>query len=307
MLAFDIGGTKTYATLANLSGELLAHAQASTVRWHGQPGYARFLIRLRDELLQSTGVQASKIKVAGVAVAGIIDPANNWVTMCPNISDGDFDLRSPLETALGVPALVENDVNLAAIGEHWRGAAQSCSNFAFVAIGTGIGAGVFINGQLYRGAHNAAGEVGHLYTHGIESIGPDKLGVLERRASGTGIVDTARRHIRHAATTTTLDSETVTTANVFQAAQHGDQVAGAVLEETLDTLSLGLANLSFLLDPELIVLGGGVSAIGDPLLLPLRDRLARLLVKPLAPRLEFSRLGAKAQLYGALRLALDFL
>ncbi len=312
VLAFDVGGTKTYAALASPGGEMVAQAQASTVRWSGQPDYAQFFVRLRDDLLQSAEDQgqrpaAGKIKAVGVAVAGIIDPSNNWVTMCPNISDSDFDLHSLLEQALGVPAVVENDVNLAAVGEHWRGVAQSCANFAFVAIGTGIGSGVFVNGQLYRGAHNAAGEVGHIYTHGVESMGPDKLGVLERRASGAGIVDTARQHIGKAVTGTTLDPESLTTAQVFQAAQEGDKVALAVREETLDTLSLGLANLSFLLDPELIVLGGGVSAVGDPLILPLRARLSRLLVKPVAPRLELSQLGAKAQITGAVRLALDFI
>ena len=106
--------------------------------------------------------------------------------MCPNISDNDFDLQALIEDALGVPARIENDVNLAAVGEHWKGAARDCPNFVFLAIGTGIGAGVFINGQLYRGAHNAAGEAGHLYVHGMERMGPDGLGVLERRASGSG-------------------------------------------------------------------------------------------------------------------------
>jgi predicted NBD/HSP70 family sugar kinase len=306
VLAFDVGGTKTYAALASPGGEMVAQAQASTVRWSGQPDYAQFFVRLRDDLLYSAGVAAGKIRVAGVAVAGIIDPANDWVTMCPNISDGDFDLRSLLEKALGVPALVENDVNLAAVGEHWRGVAQGCANFAFVAIGTGIGSGLFINGQLYRGAHNAAGEVGHLYTRGMEHIGPDKLGALERRASGAGIVETARLYVRKAATYTTLDADSLTTAQVFQAAQEGDTVAQEVREETLDSLSLGLANLSFLLDPELIVLGGGVSMMGDELISPLRARLTRLLVKPLAPRLELSQLGAKAQIMGAVRVALDF-
>ena len=115
--------------------------------------------------------------------------------MCPNISDNDFDLQALIEDALGVRARIENDVNLAAVGEHWKGAARDCPNFVFLAIGTGIGAGVFINGQLYRGAHNAAGEAGHLYVHGMERMGPDGLGVLERRASGRGIAMLARAEV----------------------------------------------------------------------------------------------------------------
>lgn len=305
VLGFDMGGTKTYAALANLDGELLAEEHAPTVRWRGQPDYGQQFVRLRDVLLLRTGLSAGLIAGVGVAVAGIMDPQTNRVFMCPNLSDNDFDLQTLMEDALGVPARIENDVNLAAVGEHWRGAALVCPNFVFLAIGTGIGAGVFINGQLYRGAHNAAGEAGHLYVHGMESIGADGLGVLERRASGRGIAMLARQKLARNTMQTGLREDDTSAATVLRAAATGDPLAESLLDETLTTLALGLANIAFLLDPEIIVIGGGVGSTGDALLAPLRERLAALLVHPVAPRLELSQLGVKAQLHGAIRYALD--
>jgi glucokinase len=305
VLGFDIGGTKTYAALANLDGDLLAEEHAPTVRWMGQPDYGQQFVRLRDALLLRSDLPAGEIKAVGVAIAGIMTPQTNLVAMCPNISDNDFDLQALIEDALGISAHVENDVNLAAVGEHWRGAALACPNFVFLAIGTGIGAGVFINGQLYRGAHNAAGEAGHLYVHGVERMGPDGLGVLERRASGAGIARLAHERLARNTLQTELKGDDTSAGAVLWAAARGDLLASELLDETLTTLSLGLANIAFLLDPEMIVIGGGVGSTGETLLSPLRERLAALLVHPVAPRLELSQLGAKAQLYGAVRYALD--
>ena len=305
ILGFDMGGTKTYAALANLDGDLLAEEHAPTVRWNSQPDYGQQFVRLRDSLLLRTGLSASQITGAGVAVAGIMDPQNNRVYMCPNLSDNDFDLQTLMEDALGVPARIENDVNLAAVGEHWKGAALDCRNFVFVAIGTGIGAGVFIDGQLYRGAHNAAGEAGHLYVHGPERMGPDGLGVLERRASGRGISMLAHQRLAGNNLPTELEKGDTSAGAVLRAAARGDLLATELMDEVLTTLSLGLANIAFLLDPEMIVMGGGVGTTGEALLSPLRERLAALLVHPVAPRLELSQLGVKAQLYGAIRYALD--
>ena len=305
VLGFDIGGTKTYAALANLDGDLLAEQHAPTVRWSSQSDYGQQFVRLRDAVLLRSGLPAGSIEAVGVAVAGIMTPQTNLVAMCPNISDNDFDLQALIEGALGIPAHIENDVNLAAVGEHWRGAALDCPNFVFLAIGTGIGAGVFINGQLYRGTHNAAGEAGHLYVHGMERMGPDGLGVLERRASGAGIARLAHERLARNTMQTELEEGDTSAGAVLRAAASGDPLATEVLDETLTTLSLGLANIAFLLDPEMIVIGGGVGSTGETLLSPLRERLTALLIHPVAPRLELSQLGAKAQLYGAVRYALD--
>jgi glucokinase len=177
-----------------------------------------------------------------------------------------------------------------------------------VAVGTGIGAGVFVDGRLYRGAHNAAGETGYMYVHGMEQIGPDGLGALERRASGPGIAMAATRILAGndpAVSPLARHGGEITSDEVWAAAAAGDPLASRVISDTLDTLSLAVANMAFVLDPELIVLGGGVSLAGDALLAPVRERLSKLLTPPITPRVELSRLGAAAQLYGAVFVALD--
>jgi glucokinase len=307
VLAFDVGGTNTVAALAHPGGDLLAEIHTPTVRYDAQPGYAGVFTGLRDELVRRAGVQPVRVRAAGISVAGIIDPGTERVVMAPNLTNRDFDLRAIVGDALGVPVAIENDVNLAAVGEHWRGVARGCANFIFVAIGTGIGGGVFINGQLYRGTHNAAGEVGHMYVHGIERMAPGGLGVLEKRAAGPGLATAARRRLQAGGAESSLlgpDSPSLRAEDVWSAALQGDALAAEAVSEMLDTLALGLANAAFMVDPEMIVLGGGVSRVGDALLVPLRERLHTLLTHPLAPVLKITDLGAHAQLYGAIRLAL---
>ena len=310
VLGLDVGGTKTVAALADSAGSLLAEIDAPTVRYSGQSDYPDLYTRLRDQLVQRAGVEAGLIRAAGVSVAGIIEPRTERLIMAPNLSPGGFDLRSIVEGALGIPTAIENDVNLAAVGEHRCGVAQGCEHFIFVAIGTGIGAGIFMNGHLYRGAHNAAGEVGYLYVRGVESIGPDGLGALEKRAAGPGIAQLARDHLLSAgrdSSLSKLDPHLIRSEAVWAAALEGDVLAAGVISETVETIALGLANMAFILDPEMIILGGGVSRVGDALLLPLRERLSALLTHPVCPRLELSRLGSRAQLYGAVYQALDLI
>lgn len=310
VLAFDVGGTNIRGALADLRGEIIAEAQVPTVRYEGQGEYAEVYTGLRDRLLAEAGVKGGKVKAAVAAVAGIVEPGSERVLMAPNTSSvEDFYLRALMEDALGVPVAVENDVNLAAVGEHWKGAARDCEHFVFVAIGTGIGAGVFIDGRLYRGAHNAACELGYIFVHGAEKIGPGEPGALERRAAGPGLAEAARERLRRhgggaESVLARMEPAEVTAEDVWAAALGGDRLAGEALEEALNTLALGLANVALLFDPELIVLGGGVAGVGEALAHPLRERLRGMLPHPVAPRLELSRLGSRAQLLGAVREAL---
>lgn len=158
-------------------------------------------------------------------------------------------------------------------------------------MGTGIGAGVFVGGRLYRGAHNAAGRLGHFHVRGPEAPAGDGLGALERHAAGPAIARMVGSQAGFEA--------------VWAAAAQGDPAASAAVDHAIETLALGLANAAMLLDPELIVLGGGIiSQAGDAILASLRERISALLMPPVAPSLELSRLGTQAQLYGALRLAM---
>jgi glucokinase len=311
VLGLDIGGTKMRAAIADMRGDLLAEARMRTVKYQGQPNYGEIFTHLRNDLIKRSYVDGTTLGAVGVSVAGIVDPITGYIVMAPNTTvQEDFDLRTIIENELNLPVLIDNDVNLAAVGEHWKGAAQGCNNFIFVAIGTGVGAGIFVNGRLYHGAHNAAGRLGHLYVQGSEVIEAGTLGALERHASGAAIAEAVRERLKHRSMSSQqselakLDVNRLTSEDVWAAAAQGDQLALNVLNEVFDTLALGLANAALLLDPELIVLGGGVSSAGDALLIPLRERLSALLMHPIAPRIELSQLGSIAQLYGAVYYAL---
>ncbi len=311
VLGLDVGGTKMRAAIADMHGDLLAEARMRTVKYQGQPNYGEIFTHLRNDLLKRSYADGTSLRAVGVSVAGIVDPTTGFIVMAPNTSvEEDFDLRAIIESELHLDVLIDNDVNLAAIGEHWKGVAQGCKNFIFVAIGTGVGAGIFVDGQLYHGAHNAAGRFGHLYVQGSEADQSDGLGALERHASGTAIAEAVRERLRHRGISSQqselakLDPTRLTSEDVWAAAAQGDQLALGVLNEVFDTLALGIANAAMLLDPELIVLGGGVSSAGDALLTPLRDRLTTLLMHPITPRIELSQLGSSAQLYGAVYCAL---
>jgi len=207
----------------------------------------------------------------------------------------DFPLKARLAGRYNLPIAVDNDVNLAALGELWFGAGQNVQNMILVAIGTGIGAGIIIDGALYRGAHEAAGEIGSMLT-GREFLGQNyqDFGALESVASGTGIAERARRALKSRRSTTGLES--LLAEEVFEAARQGQKWARNIIEETVDYLAVAIANLSASFDPEIIILGGGVSRSADLLVEPILRRVAPCL--PTVPKLVVSSLGRRAAVMG---------
>ncbi|HLL50317.1 MAG TPA: ROK family protein, partial [Thermomicrobiales bacterium] len=198
-----------------------------------------------------------------------------------------------LQARLHLPVAIEQDANAAALGERWRGAARDLANFAFVALGTGIGVGIVLNGQIYRGAHHAAGELGDLVV-GREFLGQDRggQGNLAQLIGGKTL-----RGRAHEATGNHLRS-----AEVITRAE--EDVALAVMaDEVVDYLAMAIIATAALLDPEAIIVGGGTAEAGEDLLEPVRERVAREVPAP--PVLIASALGADAQLYGAIFAALQ--
>jgi predicted NBD/HSP70 family sugar kinase len=192
---------------------------------------------------------------------------------------------------------VDNDVNLAALGEHWFGAGQHAQNMVLMVIGAGIGAGIIIDGSLYRGSSEASGEIGHMIP-GREFLGNGYLdfGALETVASGTGMIGRARtvlRSRRDAASLKNLLAE-----DVFESAQRGEKWASSILGDTIDYLAIAIANLTILFDPELIVLGGGVTSYAHMLVKPILNRIEGVIPTP--PKLVASNLGLRATVMGAI-------
>lgn len=289
----DIGGTLVRAAAADLKGRVLARL-AEEVSHAGLLALEEQVVSLVQRVSAQAGVRSVPLLAAGVGVPGAVAPETGIVTLCPNLPFLEGVALAPrLEEALGCQVLVENDVNLGAIGEKWRGCATSVPNFAYMAIGTGVGMGIVLNGDLYRGARGFAGEVGYMPV-------PTKQGpqALEEVIGGEAI---ARRYVERLQTPECRP--TVTARHVFDAARKGDPLAMAVVDDVVQAMAWAIASVTATLDLSLVVIGGGVAGQNADLLLePVSKRLAALV--PFVPEIRLSSLGGDANLYGAIAVAL---
>ena len=297
----DLGGTKMFGTVADLAGNIQYEVY---VPWKDtDPGDSlERLCELIEELLDAPRPPGQRIRGIGVGAPGVTLSPDGVVTWAPSLGWRDLPLKEILTERFDVPVFVENDVNLAALGELGFGAGRSVKDLVCIAVGTGIGAGIITGGALYRGHTQAAGEIGYLVP-GVEFLGQryDQFGALESLASGTGIAQRARQLLEQQGMP--VPSEGLSAEDVFDAVRRGEPWAQQVVDETVDYLSLAIASISALLDPEVIVLGGGVSRSADLLIEPVLQRLEG--VTPSTPRLVASPLGRRAAVMGAIMLVLD--
>lgn len=303
--AADIGGTRLRMMLADLNGKV--HAQWAT-DFTGEQRSPRGVCGVVREGLRAM-CRTAKVGKESVAhltagAPGITNVTEGIVLSAPNLSGWEnVPLRALLARATGLPVCVENDTNLAAAGEHWNGAAENVENFLFVALGTGIGAGIYLRGRPYHGANWSAGEIGYM-TLDVRARTPLQIhatGDLDRALGGQGIATEWRRRLRLAQRSGTRLTRLRAT-EIFDLAVQGDSTASEVLEDTARSLAGCLSDLALAFDPELIVLGGGVGS--HPALRTAtetilgRNEFAR-------PKLLSSSLRTQAQLYGALAVSLE--
>lgn len=301
VVGVDLGGTKMFGTVANLDGRIqeelyLAHRQ-------GPPGdYLERLCELIDALLDAPRPVGQRVRGIGIGAPGITLTPEGVVTWAPSLQWRDLPLQDIIRTRFDMPVLVENDVNLAALGEWGFGAGQGARNLVSISVGTGIGAGIIIDGALYRGHSQAAGEIGYMVP-GIEMLARryDEFGAFESLASGSGIAERARRRLKQEGSAPA--TEELSACEVFEAARGGEQWALQVVDETVDYLVLAVANVSAILNPEVIILGGGVSASADMLVEPILQRIEG--VVPYVPRIVASPLGRRAAVMGAITMILN--
>ena len=294
-LAVDLGGTKLHVGLADLSGELVAEIEEPTdprggVRVVGQVG------RLTARLVAEAGVERESIRCGVMGSPGVVDGATGGITVAPNVPGLDaIDVREALHRELGFPVSIENDVNLAAVGERWRGANRDSATFAFIAIGTGIGLGLVADGRLVRGTRGAAGEIAYLPIGGDPfDARTHRRGTLETAVGSTAILE------RYAG----LGGDAASVREIFAALGTGDAAAAAAIDEVARVVALAVLSVSCFLDPEIVVFGGSIGS--RPELLAQIDRhLARCMAEPV--RTAISTLGSRATLIGAIGLSLDHL
>jgi glucokinase len=295
VLGVDLGGTKMYGAISNLCGKIIDELDIGRHGTTGEESYNR-LVTLIDTLLASPKLQERKVRGIGIGAPGITWHKEGIVKWAFTLNWQDFPLKDRLSERYGLPIIVDNDVNLAALGELWFGAGQNTQNMILIAIGTGIGAGIIINRALYRGSREASGEIGHMVPGG-EFLGKNYLdfGALESVASGSGIAERARSVLQ--SNHHPLSGDKILAEDVFEAARKDQDWAWKIINEVVDYLAIAIANLSVSFDPDLIVLGGGVARSADLLVEPILRRIE--IAIPTPPKLVVSKLGLRAAAMGA--------
>jgi glucokinase len=311
-LALDVGGTKLAAGVVTGDGVVHSFLTAPARRSEGPGPMIERLVALGWEAVLAAGVPWERIPAIGIACGGPLDPTRGVILSPPNLPGWDeIPLTTIVSEALDRPAVVDNDATAAAVAEWWYGAGRGASvrDLVYLTISTGVGGGLILDGRPYRGAAGNAGELGHLTVDWRgRQCGGGRRGCLEAYASGTNIAARAREVLAADATPSSLrDLEEVTARDVAEAARAGDPLAGSIWDETTAILASAVANILDVFNPELVVLGGGVTRAGDQLLVPVRDGALAQAMGPAAKagRVVLAELGDSVAVVAAACVAFE--
>jgi predicted NBD/HSP70 family sugar kinase len=288
VLGADLGGTKLYGAISNLGGTILDEIYLERHDTTSEESY-QHLTSLVDQLLASPHLEGRRVRGLGVGVPGVTLHKEGIVKWAYNFSWRDFPLKARLESQYDLSITVDNDVNLAALGELWFGEGQNAQSMVAIIIDVGIGAGIIIDRSLYRGAREASGEIGNMIP-GREFLGRDfrYFGALESVASGTGIANRAGD----------AGQGTIHAEQVLEATRQGQAWAVEITADMVDYLAIAITNIMVTIDPEVIILSGGVVGYTDLLLEPILKRINGTI--PVEPRVVSSELGRRAIVMGAI-------
>ena len=260
----DIGGTTVKLGLFRTDGELLDKWEIPTRKEDSGSQILPDVAASIKGKLQEKGIVADDVQGVGVGVPGPVTP-EGVVCRCVNLGWGVFNVEDTLSELTGFPVKAGNDANVAALGEMWQGAGKGAQSIVMVTLGTGVGGGVIVDGHIVAGANGAGGEIGHIPVNDEETLvcGCGKKGCLEQYASATGVVTLTKRALEASDQPSSLrELATVTAKDTFDAAKAGDALALGVVEQFGEILGKGLAMIACVVNPEMIVIGGGVSKAG---------------------------------------------
>ena len=267
VLGLDIGGTKLAAGVVAPDGTVRGFVVAPTQADRGPDDALSRLFDLGRRAVEESGASWDDVEAIGIGCGGPLDSANGVLIAPLHLPDWhDVHVVERAQSALGRPAVLDNDATAAAAGEHRFGAGRGLQNMVYLTISTGVGGGVIIDGELHRGRSGNGGELGHVTVdwHGRRCHGCGRQGCLEAYCSGTSIAERARE----------AGMDGATAADVAQAARAGNAIAARVWDETCEALACGITSIVNLFEPEIVVLGGGVVRTGEQLLAPVRERVA---------------------------------
>lgn len=308
-IGIDVGGTNVKIALVDKSGKII---YSNSVPTYAKMGYEYTVNNIKQaikDLMKETNTTAKDIDGIGFDFPGQVDYKTGVVKLAPNTPGWvNVPIAQMIEEEFHIPTRIDNDVRCAALGEMKFGAGQGCENFVCITVGTGIGSGLVVNGQLVRGASNAAGEIGHIKLQMKDGLicGCGDTGCLEAYASGPSIVAMAQDYIKGGKSTkfremAAAEGGEITPYMVAKAAEAGDPVAKRIFEIVGEYIGIGLTSVINLLNPEKVIIGGGVAEAGDLLLNPIRKTIKEraMVVAGSAVEIVPAQLGNSAGVIGA--------
>ena len=305
VVGLDLGGTKIYTALVDLDGTIIKEKVVETLAFEGEEAVINRMMDTIDYVIEGTDKEL--IKAIGIGAPGALDLKEGIVIESPNLPFENFELVGKIRARYDLPTYLDNDANVATLGEFMFGAGKGTENMVFITASTGIGGGAVLNGKLFRGATGNALEVGHtiVATEGPR-CGCGNVGCAEAFGSGTAIGKRAKEAVASNVETTLKNYEDVTAKEVFKEAANGDRVAKNILETSLTYLGIAVANTITNFDPEKVVIGGGVVNGGDIVLDTIRKVVSERCMKTFVESctVEKAVLGGKAGVLGAAALAI---
>ncbi len=304
----DVGGTTVKVGFFETSGALLDKWEIKTNTANGGEAILPDIAKTIEEKLSKEGISKDEVQGIGIGVPGPVLNAS-VVTRCVNLGWGEIDVAGTLSKITGLPVKVGNDANVAALGEMWQGGAKGSSNVVMVTLGTGVGGGIIVDGRIVAGANGAGGEIGHLNVceDEHEACNCGQHGCLEQYASATGVVRMAKRKLAKISEETSLHKyDDLTAKDVFDEAKAGDKVALEIVDEVCEILGKALGKIACVVNPEVFVIGGGVSKAGQILIDTVKKYyVPNTFTSCKDARFELASLGNDAGMYGCMCLMLD--
>ncbi|SHK21631.1 glucokinase [Anaerobranca californiensis DSM 14826] len=306
IIGVDLGGTNIAAALVKNDGSIVEKISNPTEANKGKDMVITNLMATIEELLGYVE-DNKKIKGIGIGIPGVCDIEKGLVKFAPNLFWENVEIVKILESKFNLPVFIDNDANAAALGEVWCGAGKGKKNIVCITLGTGVGCGIILNGAIFHGAGNGAGELGHIT---VKEDGPKcncgNNGCLEVLVAAPAIAKMGKEALLKGDTLlkTITDREKLTAKDVFDAAKKGDKVCLDIIGNVANNLGLAIANVINILNPEMIIIGGGVAAAGDILFNPLKEVVAKRALKDLYKDVEIvsAQLGNNAGIIGAAAL-----
>lgn len=305
VIGVDLGGTKIYTALVDLDGKIKKEITIKTEADKGEVAVLEKILYTIDHVL--VGSDINEVRAIGIGSPGPLDVEKGLIVYTPNLPFKNFNIVKPIREKYNVDTYLDNDANVATLGEFMFGAGKGSKNMVFITASTGIGGGAILNGSLFRGSTSNALEIGHMTVmNGGPRCGCGNTGCAESLASGTAIMKRANEAVESNAYTSLKNYEKVTAREVFIEAEKGDREAQDILNNALTYLGITIANAANIFDPDIIVLGGGVSNGGRIVFDKIKEEMDRRCLRTIANHCEVKKamLDSKAGVLGAAALAI---